>query len=183
MAFLTYNQIQGFAGSFEKSQILEKASFLDKEKQVFLSYSSLDKDHIVGTIKFFEQFKANVYVDKDDVRLTFPPSHETAKILKNTINSCPRFVLLVSPNSKNSKWIPWELGLADGFKGTSYIGLLPISDTPIEEDWVKQEYLGLYPRIIWGSLKGQPSEIWKVYDPRDNSSWTLEKWLHDKSLS
>ena len=183
MAFLTYSEIKTFAAEFSKAQILEKASTFDDSKFVFLSYCSSDEDYLVGVIKFFEKFRTNVYVDKYDKRLPDPPNTQTADLLKKEIRSCGRFVLLVSPNSKDSIWVPWELGLADGFKGVGPVALLPIGPTSIEEEWVNRQYLGLYPRIIFGLLKGNPSAVWYVFDPRDRKSWTLEQWLRDSFLS
>ena len=183
MAFLTYSDIKSYAAEFSKSQILEKASTFDDSKLAFLSYCSLDEDYLVGVIKFFEKYGVNVYVDKYDKRLPEPPDTQTASLLKKEIHSCKRFILLVSPNSKNSIWVPWELGLADGFKGVAPVALLPIGPTSIEAEWVKRQYLGLYPRIKFGPLKDKPSEIWNVFDPRDAKSWTLENWLHSSSLS
>lgn len=183
MAFLTYSEIKTFAAEFSKAQILEKASTFDDSKLAFLSYCSLDEDYLVGVIKFFEKFRTNVYVDKYDKRLPDPPNSQTADLLKKEIRSCRRFILLVSPNSKDSIWVPWELGLADGFKGVAPVALLPIGPTSIEAEWVNRQYLGLYPRITFGPIKDQPSAVWKVFDPRDTRSWTLEQWLHSTSLS
>ncbi|AJG12530.1 hypothetical protein RK21_01022 [Pseudomonas plecoglossicida] len=37
--------------------------------------------------------------------------------------------------------------------------------------------MGLYPRIVWGKLKGYPNELWMVYTEKTNTAETLESWL------
>lgn len=53
-------------------------------------------------------------------------SSETAQKLKQRINRSNKFVLLATPGSIRSIWIPWELGLADGVKGLNKIAILPL---------------------------------------------------------
>jgi hypothetical protein len=92
-------------------------------------------------------------------------------ILKKEIRDASRFIVLVSPNSRFSRWIPWELGLADGYKDVAPIATLPITQSGIEESWAKEEYFGLYPRIY------QVGNEWYVFDPRDGHPWKLATWL------
>ena len=40
--------------------------------------------------------------------------------------------------------MPWELGVADGYKGLTKIALFPASDSSHEQAWASWEYLGLY---------------------------------------
>jgi hypothetical protein len=56
-----------------------------------------------------------------------PPttSHLTAAKLKERIQQSGRFVLLATENSGESKWVPWVLGAADGFKGVPSIAIFP----------------------------------------------------------
>ena len=170
MAFLTYGDIKRFSATVSEERILKSAAETMSGKQVFLSYSSLDLEHLPGVIRFLEGFNASVYIDAGDGSLPKTPSPETAEKLRRAIRNCPRFMVLVSPNSHASRWIPWELGLADGYKGAAPVALLPIAPTSMEEAWAKQEYLGLYPRVV---LK----DSWIVHDPRDNKWWSLSNWL------
>lgn len=90
------------------------------------------------------------------------PSHtseETAELLKKRIVECTRFVLLTSPNSKDSRWVPWELGVADGKKGIHKIAIFGASDSAGLDDWSSWEYMGFYPKIIWGKLQGYSNEL------------------------
>ncbi len=181
MAFLSYGQIKTLAGQVDRvfvEGLAKRASVLDDTKIVFLAHSSMDEEYLKGVIKFFKDRDAPVYIDKGDKNLPVTPSPITAEILKNNINACPRFVVLVSLNSKNSKWIPWELGLADGLKRYDYVALLPITPSSDEEIWAQQEYLGLYPKIRYGQLGDYHSEVWMVFNPKTNSAWLLENWLN-----
>lgn len=174
MASITFDELEKVS---QKRGILE--SFLFKsaakstyEKRVFLSYSTLDYVYVDQVMDFFKDAKAAVYIDCGDDRLPHIPSPQTAELLKDAINACPRFVVMLSENSKASKWVPWELGLADGLKGLAPVALFTIGKTFQEETWEKQEYLGLYPRIT------KVLSEWRVHDPRDNSQWSLASWLH-----
>src|SRR3546814_18088347 len=80
-----------------------------------------------------------------------------------------RFVLLASKNSKDSRWVPWELGVADGYKGLTKIALFPASDSSHEQAWASWEYLGLYRRIVWGDLQGHQKRVWMVLDEKRNT--------------
>ena len=108
-----------------------------------------------------------------------PPytTDETAALLKQRINQTKRFVLLTSNNSKDSRWVPWELGIADGAKGLGKIALFPASDNTNDDSWTSWEYLGLYQRIVWGMLQGHQEELWMVLDHKANTAVTLRSWL------
>jgi len=176
MAFITYKQLTGKVQTFSQENNLRKSAETSAGKTVFLSHSTKDHTYVPGVIELFRENGASTYVDDGDKRLPSSPDHTTANILKQTIKQCPRFVVLVSPNSYSSRWIPWELGLADAYKTVAPIAVLPIAPTSSEESWAKTEYLGLYPRIVC-ALEGQ-SYTYSVYDPRTNQiRWTLNQWL------
>ena len=99
--------------------------------------------------------------------------------MKQRIHQTRRFVLLASKNSQDSRWVPWELGIADGDKGLERIALFPASDASHEKDWASWEYLGLYRRIVWGDLQGHPNRLWMVIDEKRNTAVTLRDWLSD----
>jgi hypothetical protein len=90
----------------------------------------------------------------------------TATLLKNRIRRTKRFVLLASNNSKDSRWVTWELGIADGYKGQEGIAVFPVSEKSGEKSWASWEYLGLYDRIIWGDLKTYQTQVWMVLNER-----------------
>lgn len=116
---------------------------------------------------------ATVYADDFDKRLPDPPSVQTAEILKGEIKQHPRFVVLATTNSHTSRWIPWELGLSDGYKGVPPSAILPITQEGVIPEWYKSTYVQLYPRIV------NIDDAWRVLDPRDNKHWPLRDWLHN----
>jgi hypothetical protein len=142
---------------------------------VFLSHSSLDAMYVKGAAEFLSSFNIQVYVDLNDQRMPKPPSPQTAEILRAEIRRSHRFVIFLSSNSASSKWIPWELGIADAFKGTKKVALLPMSFDGSEGSWAKQEYLGLYPRVVGSDTFGR--QDWYVQDPNDSSKTALSQWL------
>lgn len=72
-------------------------------------------------------------------------SGETAKKIKDCIKQQKKFLVLVTENSKDSRWVPWELGYADSTKGLDHIASLPVTDTA--GTFQHNEYLQIYPRI------------------------------------
>ena len=97
--------------------------------------------------------------------------------IREVVRECRKLVLLVTVNTKNSRWIPWELGLGDGCNREVNVALFPASEGTEDDGWATQEYLGLYRRIIWSQFKGQDDYEWIVYDYRDNTGTALRVWL------
>lgn len=183
MALMDYDDIAEYARQPVREGLAKSAS-APRVASVFLSHSWRDRAHLDGVIRFFGMLSAPVYVDELDGELPAAVSEETADVLATRIEQCPRLVVLVSPASRQSRWIPWELGLAHGLKGVARVATLPISDraSANEEEWTQNEYLGMYPRIRWATLKDK-SKQWIVTDPRDGRSWRLSYWLTSETIS
>jgi hypothetical protein len=161
----------------EQRAIMLSAAASKTNKDTFLSHSSKDNDLVPGVVAVLEGHGGKVYVDLGDNRLPQNPSVETAQILRNTIRETRRFVLLVTPNSNGSIWMPWELGLADGQKGEPSVALFPVVQFQSQTEWTQQEYLGLYRRIVWGDLQGRPDKLWLVYNHHNHTAEPLSSWL------
>jgi len=140
---------------------------------VFLSHSSEDKQSILPmVIEVLRREGAKVYIDNQDPSLPSRTSVETAKILRDRIEECNKFVVLVSQNSFCSRWIPWELGYADGKKVSNKIAVFPYVETNDQGEWVGQEYMGGYPLIT------RNNEGWIVYSRGQENPYTkLCCWL------
>ena len=132
---------------------------------------------VVGATVVLENHGANVYIDEVDPEMPPYTTDETARILKSRIQKTRRFVLLTSKNSRDSRWVPWELGIADGYKSLSHIAIFPSADDPHDMDWAEWEYLGLYHRIVWGRLQGYEGNLWMVWDHKKNIGTELRKWI------
>ena len=154
-----------------------KKAIASDSKDVFLSHSSKDKESLVSIINFLKQYNVNVYLDKEDKELPRKTTSETGEKIKKRIYECKKFIVLVSDNSKESKWIPWELGIADTNKTTENIAFLPLNLNNTKLDWAEQEYMGIYPRITNGILGQRISPVWMVYDHTNKRGTELGAWL------
>jgi hypothetical protein len=175
-AFLTFNDIRYFNQRTFSRDLVDKAAKRDKSGSTFLSYSTQDDSLLPTIIGILQNHGAYVYIDKKDPSLPPTTSRETAEILRRNIALASKFVLLVTTNSGGSKWIPWELGLADGEKSNNKVALFPVAELYYNQSWSEQEYLGLYDRIIWGNFKYKENE-WLVLNHTNNEAIRLRDWL------
>ncbi|GAB5489591.1 MAG: hypothetical protein Pars2KO_31610 [Parasphingorhabdus sp.] len=161
----------------EQASLRKSAESRSPNGSTFLSHSSKDDDLVVGAISVLEGHGASVYIDKKDPLLPPYTNRNTAKTLKMRISQTKKFVLLASENSKASKWVPWELGIADEAKGIPRIAVFPTVESTDKTAWTEWEYLGLYRRIVWGKLQGYRENIWMVWDLETDTATALTKWL------
>ena len=178
--FITNAELRSVASTktlTEQTRLRAMAASRPLTGSTFLSHSSKDEDLVFGATAILEDNGGKVYTDEKDPTLPPYTNDETAKVLKSRIKQTARFVLLVSKNSKESRWVPWELGIADGHKGLDKIALFPSSDSASEMTWASWEYLGLYRRIAWGRLDGYKDEVWMVWDEKSNTATLLRTWL------
>lgn len=178
--YITRGELRRYASDIsfvEQASVRKRAASNDPNGATFLSHSSKDQDLVVGAVRVLEDHGAKVYIDEIDPEMPPYTTDETASLLKKRIGQTKRFVLLASPNSKESRWVPWELGIADGDKGIEKIALFPAADTSHEKAWASWEYLGLYRRIVWGDLQGYQKKVWMVIDEKRNVATELSKWL------
>ena len=151
--FATYSDLERFGDDALRlnEKIVLKALDESYEKDTFLSYSSKDSKLLPGVISVLSNNGAKVYIDKMDEQLPKEPNENTGIVLKKRILGCKKFVLFITNNSENSRWVPWELGLADGSIRKRNVALFPSSEKSYEQKWTESEYLGLYAKIIWGN--------------------------------
>lgn len=112
---------------------------------VFLSHSHKDKEIAQGFKNLLAQCGIKVYIDWEDSELREAPNKETAERIKEKIKKLDLFILLATKNSLSSRWCPWEIGIADGYKGYDMILIVPISDD--YGNFIGNEYLKLYKRV------------------------------------
>ena len=166
---------KGEAGSLRKS--FDDAKQRSPHGTTFLSYSSKDEELIPIVVRLLENQGATVYVDTRDGTLASKGPKEIADTLRSRIRQTRKFVLFATDNSKDSKWVPWELGLADGFKNAGGVAIFPAVENLSNTEWTEREYLGVYDRIVFGKLEGYDDEVWMVWNFRENSAVTLRAWL------
>ena len=94
----------------------------------------------------------------------------TASKIKVKISGSAKFVLLATPNALDSRWVPWELGIAHGLKGRAHMAILPV--VGYTGKWQGNEYVGMYPTIY------ETSGGWAVFQPDQSTVGTpLAIWL------
>ena len=178
--YATRSDLLGFAANLnvsEQASVRKTAEDRSPEGATFLSHSSKDQELVIGAVRLLTGHGATVYIDKKDPTLPPYTSKDTAIGLKKRIQQSQKFVLLASKNSKDSRWVPWELGIADQAKGLSKVAILPTVESPTDVTWTNWEYLGLYDRIVWGDLKGREKPVWMVLDETKNTATELSAWL------
>lgn len=174
--FITYNILREITSEIDDREIIINASKL-AGKTIFLSHSSKDHDLLPAVIKILENHGGRVYIDDRDSKLEGNDCTYAGKRLRDALSSCRRFVLFVTEKGKDSRWIPWELGLGDGRKTEKNVALFPSAENWYDMAWTEREYLNLYQRIIWGTFKGKNQGEWMVYNHHDNTAIGLQKWI------
>lgn len=128
---------------------------------IFLCHSSLDSDLILGLKEYFDYLDYSAYIDwYNDPQLdrTYV-NRNTADTLRNRMAYSQCLFFASSPNSPNSKWMPWECGYFDGIKGK--VAICPIVESfSTTEDFQGQEYLGLYPYVTSTRDASGNEQLW-----------------------
>jgi hypothetical protein len=139
--------------------------------QVFLSHRHTEPAQLIEKVRgFFSTYGADLYLDWLDKGMPQVTNAETARRLKDKITDSSKFVILATPESIESIWIPWEIGLADRIKGLDCIAILPIVQD--ENQWDQREYYKLYKKIVC------INSTWQVAEPDNNvTGITLSTWL------
>lgn len=176
MSYLTFSQLEEEA--FSKAETLNESLKFSKtsHKTVFISYRRKDKKYVVPIVKFLKRIGANVYIDYLDDSLPNPPDNSTASILRRRIKASDKFILMATPNSKESKWMPWELGLGDGFDGYENTIILPLLES--RNYWEEREYYRVYGHVNKTENRF-PAQMntWQITYPNGNNV-ELVRWIN-----
>jgi len=177
------------AKGFSKARVLAKSEgqllFEDAQKfdslkiyDIFLSHSFKDAQQIYGLKLDIEEMGYSVYVDWiNDPNLSREKvTAYNAELLRGRMQSCKSLFFVTTQTSPSSKWMPWELGYFDGFKGK--VAILPVLAESTNK-YIGQEYLGLYPYVTKNGVQGQNKiTIWIQTD--EISYVTFDDWLKGK---
>jgi hypothetical protein len=161
-----------------------KPAPLDQAYDVFLSHS-LRSDTALDMVR--NDLVAGghtVYVDKYEDPDLDPAevSSETAERLRVRLRHCKSLVVAYTPRVHESRWVPWELGYADGYG--LRVAVLPVENVDDEAAAAqamidvcdRQEFMGLYPY-----LSRTPDETGKQrLFVNNGEAWiymTLRAWL------
>lgn len=187
MALLTRSQVfgdqaQGFnksaARSVAKAVLLSEAKVASTAQfDIFLSHSSRDASEVLALKRFLSARNYTVYVDWiDDRNLDRTAvSVETAAALKQRLVQSKSLLVCVTQSAKESRWVPWELGLADGLG--KRVGVIPIVEDGTDTDaYDGSEYLGLYPYVDYAQTADKSHwYFWVNRSPRKYVR--LRNWL------
>jgi hypothetical protein len=111
----------------------------------FLCHSHHDKELVLGVLALMAEAGLDLYVDWQDHTMPETPDRRTAEGIKEAIGSSNYFFFLATPNSTVSRWCPWEIGVADGFRMQDRILIIPTVDRSARH--YGNEYLQLYRQI------------------------------------
>lgn len=176
MSFITRAQIERYERGFSVAneyvgtiQARAAASTaVAAETTIFLSHSHKDRDLIEPAIAFLRSHGVSIYVDWQDGEMPPVVSGETAKKIKEKIRQHQKFLVLVTEHSKDSRWVPWELGFSDPVKGMDHIAILPVAEN---SDFAQNEYMKIYPKLY------SVNNVWHIWQQDYSKIVTLEKWL------
>lgn len=131
----------------EKSFRHDAFGYRREKTTVFMSHKHDDLDNIKGLIGFLEKtYDVKAYIDSWDPTMPSQTCGDTAKQLKNRIESCDKFIFMATDGAIDSKWCNWELGYGDSQKFPENIAIFHVSDA-IELNYNGYEYFDLYPYI------------------------------------
>jgi hypothetical protein len=175
MRHIKASDLRGYVESIQKSttELIKEASSRARP-HVFLSHSHLDRAALGGVLALLDRYRAPAYLDYRDATLPSQTSSATADGLRAALDSCARVIVAASGQLRTSRWVPWEIGYADGSKGIANVALMPI-DLIGYSVGIEQEYLDSYPKIVISEFRHRTKIT--VFDPRDQRGWNIEDWL------
>jgi len=179
MSYYSINEIRRVANIPNYTQKNLQRRSLSNRRTVFLSHSHQDNDIVGLIIEFLLTVGVYVYVDWLDPTMPRTTSAETARKIKERIVICERFVVLLTENSKESKWVPWELGFADAKKKNENIGIFPVLRNPYANGstFSGLEYMQLYQQIKVGTISSTGQETPIVLPPGASRGDVVSYWL------
>lgn len=148
---------------------------------IFLSHSFLDKELILGVKLLLEKYNFSVYIDwTEDPQLDRKNvTRRNVELIKERMKNSTSLVYVVTDNSANSKWMPWELGFMDGYTGR--VAILPVTND--NKGFKEHEYLNIYPYIDEAGFSKSPGQTLWVNDSTNKNKYSeLEKWISSGEL-
>ena len=79
--------------------------------KVFISHKNTDSPIARDLAREFERLQVPVYLDTIDAALS-KPGYDLAEYILSALRQCTHLLAVVSPATKDSWWVPWEIGAA-----------------------------------------------------------------------
>lgn len=173
---LTESELVRYRGLFlNESKAYKSLSKASAQVSIFLSHSHKDQELVEGFINYLAySSQIVIYVDWLDSDMPSITNRDTAHRIKQKINDLDYFLVLATKNAMQSKWVPWEIGIADKTKVANKIAIIPVVDP--SGQYHGNEFLQLYPTIQPGSRLG--ASVLAVFEPnRNNNGIVIRSWL------
>jgi hypothetical protein len=176
MAYLTEHQLTNFASQLRNAStnfsniVRAKEASASAAATIFLSHSHKDREKAQGLVYYLGTLGIKVYVDWNDSDMPRLTNKETAEKIKVEIKTKALFMILATRNALESRWVPWEIGIADQCKGDQRILLIPVADYSGRFDG--NEYLQIYNRVEEAATGG-----YGVFSPSQTAGTTLDNFL------
>jgi hypothetical protein len=181
MAIFTSSYLKSRYSSSLITEQKQMFSNIDKSQlkfDIFLSHSFLDRDEVLGLYRELTEMGFKVYVDwiVDPELDRNNVTKATAELIRNRMKNSKTLLLAISTNATMSKWMPWELGYADG--NTGRCAIIPISRENLSlYSFNRIEYLKLYPYVDRATLKN--SQDYKLWVNEDENTYVqFESWMN-----
>jgi hypothetical protein len=176
MAYFTETQLTSYASQLRNSStnfsniIRAKEATAAAAATIFLSHSHKDRTQAEGLVYYLASLGIKVYVDWNDSDMPRITNRDTAEKIKGEIKTKGLFMILATRNALESRWVPWEVGIADQCKGDQRMLLIPVADYSGRFDG--NEYLQLYQHVETTAAGG-----YGVFAPGQTSGSTLEHFI------
>ena len=132
-------------------QVIRESAAGRDHFDIFLSHSIVDEDIVLGVIEYLKQANLTTYVDwiVDPKLDRSRVDKATADALRRRMRQCDMLFYLWSKSAAASRWMPWELGYYDAYRGK--IAVLPIVQGA-GDSFVGTEFVGLYPVVQFSQI-------------------------------
>lgn len=140
----------------------------DAPTAILLDVAEGDGDLLRPALNFIANQGTPVYVDFRDDRLPRGAEGEMAQWMRRGVRLDDRFVLVTTQGGLGSRWVPWQLALAEGALGLENVAVLTVEDYG---SFRGSPLVDLYPTIQ------REGEEWRVVPPDGRGGPSLRHWL------
>lgn len=149
-----------------------KSPPLQKTFDIFLSYRSDDIDVVLGIYIDLVRLGYDVYLDRimDPQLDRGKVTKDTADVLRHRLIQSKVLFYACTENAGGSRWMPWELGFADGYRCKAAI--VPVTESA---EFPGTEFLSIYPKVKRNESPNHGG-LW-IYEPDGKTLiGRFEKW-------
>lgn len=83
-----------------------------EKPRVFISHQKNDSDTARTIADYIQDAGIDVYFDQYDTSINRSDPQSVVSAIKTGIENCSHMLVLFSPNTFESMWVPWEIGYA-----------------------------------------------------------------------